>query len=134
MMLDAFLAQFYKAVIVVLLVLLALAVAFGAWKHFALEHSESQREADIAKAIKPYVDAEREQRSRADKVSGQYEELKGQDRVHTEVINNKVEKITERPVYRNVCLDADGVSILNEAGRMEPAGESDTGLSRPPRD
>ncbi|WP_336022209.1 hypothetical protein [Acinetobacter lwoffii] len=57
MVLDAFLAQFYKAVIVVLLALLALAVAFGAWKHFALEHSESQREADIAKAIKPYVDA-----------------------------------------------------------------------------
>src|SRR5690606_10455768 len=132
MVLDAFLAQFYKAVIVVLLVLLALAVAFGAWKYFALEHSESQREADIAKAIKPYVDAEREQRSRADKVSGQYEELKGQDRLHTEVINNKVEKITERPVFRNVCLDADGVSILNEAGRMEPTGESDSGLSRPP--
>lgn len=132
MVLDAFLAQFYKAVIVVLLALLALAVAFGACKHFALEHSESQREADIAKAIKPYVEAEREQRSRADKVSGQYEELKGQDRLHTEVINNKVEKITERPVYRNVCLDADGVSILNEAGRMEPTGESDSGLSRPP--
>jgi hypothetical protein len=132
MVLDAFLAQFYKAVIVVLLALLALAVAFGTWKHFALERSESQREAEIAKAIKPYVEAEREQRSRADKVSGQYEELKGQDRLHTEVINNKVEKITERPVYRNMCLDADGVSILNEAGRMEPAGESDTGLSRPP--
>lgn len=132
MVLDAFLAQFYKAVIVVLLALLALAVAFGTWKHFALERSESQREADIAKAVKPYVEAEREQRSRADKVSGQYEELKGQDRVHTEVINNKVEKITERPVFRSVCIDADGVSILNEAGRMEPASESDTGLSRPP--
>ncbi|MFN4367325.1 MAG: hypothetical protein ACK4GA_06905 [Acinetobacter sp.] len=132
MVLDAFLAQFYKAVIVLLLALLAVAIAFGAWKHIALERSEEQREADIAKAIKPYVDAEREQRSRADKVSGQYEELKGQDRVHTEVINNKVEKITERPVYRNVCLDADGVSILNEAGRMEPTSESDTGLSRPP--
>lgn len=132
MVLDAFLAQFYKAVIVVLLALLALAVAFGAWKHFALERSESQREADIAKAIKPYVEAEREQRSRADKVSGQYEELKGQDRLHTEVINNKVEKITERPVFRNVCIDADGVSILNEAGRMEPASESNSGMSRPP--
>lgn len=132
MVLDAFLAQFYKAVIVVLLVLLGLAMAFGAWKHFALERSESQREADIAKAVRPYVDAEREQRSRADKVSGQYEELKSQDRVHTEVINNKVEKITERPVYRNVCLDADGVSAINEAGRMEPTSESDTGLSRPP--
>ncbi len=132
MVLDAFLAQFYKAVIVLLLALLAVAIAFGAWKHIALERSEEQREADIAKAIKPYVDAEREQRSRADKVSGQYEELKGQDRVHTEVINNKVEKITERPVFRNVCLDADGVSILNEAGRMESTSESNTGLSRPP--
>jgi hypothetical protein len=132
MMLDAFLAQFYKAVIVVLLALLLIALGFGVWKSYALDRSIEQREADIAKAIKPYVDAERVQRTRADKVSGQYEELKGQDRVHTEVINNKVEKITERPVYRNVCLDADGVSALNEAGRMEPASESDTGLSRPP--
>ena len=57
MVLDAFLAQFYKAVIAVLLVLLAVAIAFGAWKHIALNHSESQREADIAKAIKPYVEA-----------------------------------------------------------------------------
>ena len=56
-MLDLFLAQFYKAVIVVLLALLALAVAFGAWKHLALEHSEAEREADIAEAIKPYEDA-----------------------------------------------------------------------------
>ena len=57
MILDAFLAKFYKAVIVVLLVLLVLAVAFGAWKHIALERSEAQREADIAKAIKLYEDA-----------------------------------------------------------------------------
>ncbi|WP_227509961.1 hypothetical protein [Acinetobacter sp. SFA] len=115
-----------------LLVLLLIALGFGAWKSYALDHSIEQREVDIAKAIKPYVDAERLQRTRADKVSGQYEELKGQDRVRTEVINHKVEKITERPVYRNVCLDVDGVSALNEAGRMEPASESDTGLSRPP--
>lgn len=56
MILDAFLAKFYKAVIVVLLVLLAAAIAFGSWKHLALERSEAQREADIAEAIKPYVD------------------------------------------------------------------------------
>ena len=57
MILDAFLAKFYKAVIVVLLVLLAAAIAFGSWKHLALERSEAQREADIAEAIKPYEDA-----------------------------------------------------------------------------
>lgn len=57
MVLDAFLAQFYKAVIVVLLALLALAVAFVAWKSYALDRSIEQREVDIAKAIKPYVDA-----------------------------------------------------------------------------
>lgn len=56
-MLDAFLAQFYKAVIVVLLVLLLIALGFGAWKSYALDRSIEQREADIAKAIKPYVDA-----------------------------------------------------------------------------
>ena len=57
MVLDAFLAQFYKTVIVVLLVLLLIALGFGAWKSSALERSETQREVDIAKAVKPYVDA-----------------------------------------------------------------------------
>ena len=66
MVLDAFLAQFYKAVIVVLLALLALAVTFSAWKSYAFEHSEAQREADIAEAIKPYEDAiDRAQKEKA---------------------------------------------------------------------
>ena len=56
MVLDTFLAQFYKAVIAVLLVLLLIALGFGAWKSSALERSEAQREADIAEAIKPYED------------------------------------------------------------------------------
>lgn len=57
MVLDAFLAQFYKAVIAVLLVLLLIALGFSAWKSYALERSETQREVDIAKAVKPYVEA-----------------------------------------------------------------------------
>ena len=57
MVLDAFLAQFYKAVIAVLLALLLIALGFSAWKSYALERSEAQREADIAEAIKPYEDA-----------------------------------------------------------------------------
>ncbi|OTG93651.1 hypothetical protein B9T24_13825 [Acinetobacter sp. ANC 4654] len=56
-MLDAFLAKFYKAVIVVLLVLLLISLGFGGWESSALERSETHREEDIAKAVKPYVDA-----------------------------------------------------------------------------
>lgn len=31
------------------------------------------------------------------------------------IINHETQKIIERPVYRNVCLDADGVRLIEQA-------------------
>lgn len=38
-------------------------------------------------------------------------------RIHTEFvpITKEVEKIVERPVYKNICLDADGLAVLQQA-------------------
>lgn len=118
-MLDLFLAKFYKVVILVLLVLLALAVGYGQWKALALDHCEANTENAINKALKPYIEAEEAARKQADNVSGEYEKTKATESTKTQVINNRIEKITERIIYRNVCLDADGVSELNEAGHIE---------------
>ena len=48
-------------------------------------------------------------------------ELKANERI----IEREKLKIIDRPVYRNVCLDADGVRIANAAknGAAKPAGE-----------
>jgi hypothetical protein len=52
--------------------------------------------------------------------------LKDQDRARTEyrTITRLVDKIVERPVYRNVCLDDDGMQQLRAAiaGRADQPG------------
>lgn len=48
-------------------------------------------------------------------------------------ITKTVDKIVERPVYRNVCLDADGLHSVNAAlaGALTPAAEPDKPLPKP---
>lgn len=55
------------------------------------------------------------QYEQAQKAGAEYEQQKAQREVETQVIYQTVEKIVERPVYRNVCIDADGVSNINKA-------------------
>lgn len=44
-----------------------------------------------------------------------YQETKAKQQQQERVQYVEVEKIIERPVYRNVCFDADGVRELNKA-------------------
>lgn len=45
-------------------------------------------------------------------------------------INREAQRVVEKPVYRNVCLDDDGLRILERAINGEPAaGESASALS-----
>lgn len=70
----------------------------------------------INKKLKPYLDAEKEAQKLANKAGEEYEESKEVERVKTETITREVQKIVERPVYINTCLDDDGVRLINEAG------------------
>ncbi|MFW1829048.1 hypothetical protein ACG94V_13000 [Acinetobacter sp. ULE_I001] len=47
------------------------------------------------------------------KVSADYEQLKSEQRVKVETVTREVQKIIERPVYNNICIDADGLLIIN---------------------
>ena len=90
-----------------------------------LDKSKSKHQDEIKaavdKALKPYLDAEKEAQINANKVSENYEQSKTQESVKTETIAREVQKIIERPIYYNVCFDDDGVSIVNQA-----AGTTDT--------
>lgn len=48
-------------------------------------------------------------------------------------ITRDVDKIVERPVYRNICLDSDGLRNANAAliGALTPAGKPDDGMPGP---
>ena len=118
-MIDALLAPFYKWLVLALLV-----VVGGLWWHNSylgqkIATAQLTMELEIEKAVKPYLDAKKAFEENAHLVSGLYEEIKSNENKKTNVINNKVEKLTERVVYRNVCIDVDGVSVLNEAGTIE---------------
>ena len=81
-----------------------------------LRNAETDCEARVAKAIKPFNDAEEAAQKKADEASEQYEDSKEVERVKTETITREVQKIVERPVYLNNCFDDAGVSAVNAAG------------------
>ena len=70
------------------------------------------------------VDAERAQleqqardaaRQQADAAAAAYEGQREAVRVQFQTITQEVQRVVERPVYRNVCLDADGLRQLRAA-------------------
>lgn len=73
-------------------------------------------EKEVAKAVKPYKEAEENAKDKAQKASEDYEQTKETERIKTETITRTVQKIVDRPVYINTCLDDDGVRLINEAG------------------
>jgi hypothetical protein len=102
---------------------LALLVSgFGAgWK------VESWRWSASLVAVEQAAEAERQ--AVAEKqaaASAALEQQKEQTRVVYRTITKTVDRIVERPVYRNVCLDDDGVRAVNAAlaGKAADPGES----------
>jgi hypothetical protein len=78
---------------------------FQEWRHDAQdkERIETARETERLRA------------RTADKASEKHEIFKERERVVYQTITETVDRIVERPVYRNDCLDADGVRELNAA-------------------
>lgn len=48
-------------------------------------------------------------------------------------ITQTVDKVVEKPVYRSICLDDDGLRVANEAltGTLAPAAKPDKPMPRP---
>ena len=70
-------------------------------------------ENEVAKAVKPYKEAEEAAKDKAQKASEDYEQTKETERVKTETITRTVQKIVERPIYKSICFDDSGVSAIN---------------------
>jgi hypothetical protein len=91
--------------------LLAAALGFaGAWQvqdwrqaANAAEQAEQARELGVQRA------------HQADAAAASHERFKADQAVQVQVITREVEHVVERPVYRNVCLDADGLRLIGQA-------------------
>ena len=64
---------------------------------------------------------ERLQRQNTDTAAERHEKVKAEIEVRYETITKEVQHVVEKPVYRNVCLDDDGLRVLG-AALAGPAG------------
>lgn len=69
----------------------------------------------------------------ADTAAEVHEVFKERERVVYQTITETVDRIVERPVYRNVCLDADGLRALSDAihGRASDPGQPSPAVPGP---
>jgi hypothetical protein len=91
-----------------------------------LRDAESKCIAKIQEIEQKHLKALAEKQNAINQVSEDYEQTKETERVKTETITRTVQKIVERPIYINTCLDDDGVRLINEASNTS---EPQSGLS-----
>jgi len=76
---------------------------------------------------------ERAAYARATQAAAELEDARSQTIVKYRTINKEVEKIVERPVYSNVCLDPDGLRLANSALRNPVPAEPTDAVPGSPR-
>lgn len=119
-LIQAFLAKFYQAIIIVMAVFLLLSfIGLGVqtWRVNYWEIKAQNAKSDCydkiqemeLKRIKDLQDKQNE----INQVSSDYEAEKSNQKVRVETVTRELQTIIERPVYFNNCFDGDGLSKLN---------------------
>ena len=107
-------AKFWREILIGLLAFLLL-ICLGVLNHKNGQLKDAQ--AKCATKIQELNDDQQkaliEKQNKINKVSADYEQLKSEQRVITETKIREVQKIIERPVYSNVCIDSDGLRSIN---------------------
>lgn len=99
--------------------LILIAVCFvlvvGAWKYDHAAQYKRGRESMAAEISGRLKDAAIEKAKQDRESSAVYQAGKVVREEKERVRYVQVQKIVEKPVYRNVCVDSDGVSVINAA-------------------
>jgi uncharacterized protein YlxW (UPF0749 family) len=105
----------YKKWIAIAVFIFLYLVQIAYTNHLAtkLKNAESACSAKIQKLKDDQQKSLIEKQNKINKVSADYEQLKSEQRVKVETVTREVQKIVERPVYSNICIDADGLRIIN---------------------
>ncbi|KKW75762.1 hypothetical protein AAV97_18430 [Acinetobacter sp. Ag2] len=78
-----------------------------------LQEAEQKCSAKLQKLKDDQQKALIDKQNKINKVSADYEQLKSEQRIKVETVTREVQKIIERPVYNNVCIDDDGLRIIS---------------------
>ena len=128
---SVFLAKFYEIIIYFLCALFVVSLGFGGYQYFKASHYKSKSDSAEAKCeeakaeihaeykeqaekdARAYQEALAKQQTTINKLSSDYETEKAKHKVKVETVTKYVDKIVERDVYRNVCIDDDGMQSIN---------------------
>ena len=93
-------------------------VAWGSWQRMEARSATAKLESERAAAITEVF----RRTEIAAGASARYEDRRAQRQQQARVITKEIDRVVEKPVYRDVCLDADGVRLLSAAitGAADP--------------
>ena len=96
-------------------VLVVFSIVIGAWQY---DHSAQYKRGRVSMATEisnRLKDSAIEKAKQDRELSAVYQTGKAVREEKERVRYVQVQKIVEKPVYRNVCVDSDGVSVINAA-------------------
>lgn len=123
-----------ECIIAVLAFLLLICLFLLNSKTGKLEQAEAKCTAQIQKIELAQQTALNQANDKANQASADYEQLKATQQVKIQTVRDTVQKIVERPVYRNVCLDSDGLQQLGKAinlGQTKLSSKLDDTVPKP---
>lgn len=124
-----------ECIIAVLAFLLLICLLLLNSKTGKLEQAEAKCTAQIQKIELAQQTALNQANEKANQVSADYEQLKATRQAKAETIRDTVQKIVERPVYRDRnCFDSDGMQQLGKAisfGQTKLSSELDDTVPKP---
>ena len=124
-----------ECIIAVLTFLLLICLFLLNSKTGKLEQAEAKCAAQIQKIELAQQTALKQANDKANQASADYEQLKATQQVKIQTIRDTVQKIVERPVYRDRnCFDNDGLQQLRKAinlGQTKLSRELDDTVPKP---
>ncbi|WP_277561358.1 hypothetical protein [Acinetobacter beijerinckii] len=107
-------AKFWREILIgVLAFFLVITLAVLNYKIGQLKEADQKCNEQIQKIEHAQVKALAKQQDKVNKVSADYEKLRSEQRAKVETVTRTVQKIVERPIYLNRCIDDDGLSEIN---------------------
>ncbi|WP_312057535.1 hypothetical protein [Acinetobacter courvalinii] len=107
-------AKFWREILIGFLAfLLVITLALLNHKIGQLNKAEQKCIEQIQKIERAQVEALAKQQDKVNKVSADYEKIRSEQRTKVETVTRTVQKIVERPIYLNRCIDDDGLQQIN---------------------
>ncbi|ENX63608.1 hypothetical protein F885_00350 [Acinetobacter higginsii] len=107
-------AKFWREIIIGFLAFfLVITLALLNHKIGQLKEADQKCNEQIQKIERAQVEALAKQQDKVNKVSADYEKLRSEQRTKVETVTRTVQKIVERPIYLNRCIDDDGLQQIN---------------------